>query len=80
MRFVKIGGIIFTLVNGLAGYRIMYGTAAGKYTQTVEIKNAGVTSAMIENLSPATYYFAVKVFTTQGTESELSNSVSKVIN
>jgi len=68
-----------TLAN-LAGYRIMYGTSAGKYTQMVEIKNAGITSAMIENLSPATYYFAVKVFTTQGTESELSNSVSKVIN
>jgi hypothetical protein len=67
-------------VTNLAGYRILYGTAAGKYTQTVEVKNAGLTSMMVENLTPATYYFGVKAFTTDGVESELSNSASKVVN
>jgi len=68
-----------TAIQALAGYRIMYGTTQGKLTQTIEVKNAGLTSLMVENLSAATYYFAVKAFTADGAESDPSNVASKVV-
>jgi hypothetical protein len=46
----------------------------------VEIPNAGVTTAMVENLSPATWHFGVKAYTTEGVESSFSNIASKTIN
>ncbi|HEU4603937.1 MAG TPA: putative Ig domain-containing protein [Steroidobacteraceae bacterium] len=67
-----------TLTN-LAGYKIYYGTSSGAMNKTVQISNAGVSSYVIENLSPATYYFAVKAYTTTGVESALSNTASKVV-
>jgi hypothetical protein len=66
-------------IKALAGYRILYGTVAGKLTQSIEVKNAGLSSLMVENLSPATYYFAVKAFTADGTESDSSNVASKIV-
>jgi hypothetical protein len=48
-------------------------------SQTIQVSNAGLTTYMIENLSPGTYYFAVKAYTSTGTESESSNVVSKTI-
>lgn len=65
-----------TLVN-LAGYRIVYGTNSGALNQTVQIANAGLTTYMIENLTAGTYYFAVKAYTSSGTESAPSQIVSK---
>ncbi len=34
---------------------------------------------MIENLSPGTYYFAVRAYTSNGGESDNSNVVSNVV-
>jgi hypothetical protein len=67
-----------TLTN-LAGYRILYGTSPNALTQTVQVANAGTTTYVIENLSPATYYFAVRAYTTTGAESDLSNVASKTV-
>lgn len=63
----------------LAGYRIAYGTNSGTLDQTIEIANAGLTLFVIDNLSPGTYYFAVKAFTTSGLESNFSSVASKTI-
>jgi len=68
-----------TLTN-LAGYKIYYGTSSGAMNKTVQISNAGMSSYVIENLTPATYYFAVKAYTSSGAESQLSNTASKTIN
>ena len=67
-----------TLTN-LAGYRIYYGTSSAALNQTVELKNPGLSSYMIESLPAGTYYFGVKAFTSSGAESVLSNVVSKTI-
>lgn len=67
-----------TLTN-LAGYRIYYGTSSGALNQTVELKNPGLSSYMIENLPAGTYYFGVKAFNSSGAESVLSNVASKTI-
>jgi hypothetical protein len=63
----------------LAGFRIVYGQASRQYTQTIDIPTSGISSAVIENLVPATWYFAVKAYTQSGAESDLSNEAFKTI-
>lgn len=68
-----------TPITNLAGYRIRYGTAPDALTQSVDVKNAGLTTYVIENLTPATWYFSVTAYTAAGVESGLSNLASKSI-
>ena len=55
-----------TPITNLAGYRIRYGNAPDALDITVEIKNPGVASYVVEDLTPATWYFVVTAFTTAG--------------
>jgi Putative Ig domain len=64
-------------LTSLAGYRIVYGTSAASLTQTIQLGNAGMSSYVVENLAPGTYYFAVRVYTSSGAESANSNVVTK---
>lgn len=66
-------------LNDLAGYRILYGTSASALNKTIQVTNPSVTSYVVENLTSATWYFAVKAYTASGAESSLSNTASKVI-
>jgi hypothetical protein len=73
-----------TMTNGsaltnLAGYRIYYGTSASNLSRTIQVSGAGMTRYVVSDLSPATYYFAVRAYTSNGVESASSNVVSKVI-
>ncbi len=67
-----------TQLTALSGYRIYYGTSAGALTQSVDISNASVSTYVVANLAPATWYFAVKAIS-NGVESDLSNVASKTI-
>jgi hypothetical protein len=67
-----------TLAN-LAGYRIRYGTNASALTQTIVINNASVTTFVVEDLAPATWYFAVTAVNSTGSESAYSNVADKQI-
>jgi hypothetical protein len=67
-----------TSLTNLAGYRIYFGTAANALNQSIQV-SAGVSTYMVENLAPATYYFSVRAYTTDGVESVNSNIGSKVI-
>ncbi len=66
-------------LSNLAGYRIAYGTSPNAMTQSVQLSNAGLTRYTFDNLSPGTYYFAVRAYTSNGTESANSNLYSKVV-
>jgi len=68
-----------TPLTNLAGYRIRYGTANGSYPNQLTIPNGGLTSAVVENLPPATYYFVISAYDLQGMESANSSPVSKTI-
>jgi hypothetical protein len=68
-----------TSLTNLAGYRIQYGPSASMLTQSVQIANPGLTTYVIDNLAPGTYYFAVRAYATSGAESANSNVVSKVV-
>lgn len=68
-----------TVLTNLAGYRIYYGTSATALNQTLAVAGAGISAAVIEDLQPATYYFAVRAYTSTGVESQNSNVASKIV-
>jgi hypothetical protein len=65
-------------LSNLAGYHVHYGTSTAM-TQTAQVATAGVTTYTLNNLTSGTWYFAVSAYTGGGTESNLSNTVSKTI-
>lgn len=65
-----------TTLENLAGYKIHYGTASKKYTQTISVRNPGLVRYVISSLSPGTYYFSVTAYNSAGTESPFSSEVS----
>jgi len=67
-------------LGNLAGFRIVYGTSASAMTQTIDIANPSVNTYVVNSLTPATWYFAVKAYNTTGGESSLSAVASKTIN
>jgi hypothetical protein len=68
-----------TPLDNLAGHRIVYGTSASALTKTIDITTPSITSYVIEQLPPATYYFAVKAYNTSGGESGLGPIAVKAI-
>jgi hypothetical protein len=66
-------------LTNLAGYRIYYGVNANELISTIQVSNAGMTSYVIDNLAPGTYYFVVRAYTSGGAESANSNTTSKVV-
>ena len=61
----------------LAGHRIHYGKSANTLDHTIEIKNASISTYVVEGLAPGTYYFAVTAFNSRNLESERSNAGKK---
>ncbi len=66
-------------LTNLAGYKIRYGTKSDTLTLEVKISNPGITTAMIEDLAPATWYFTVSAYTSTGVESLPSAVGSKTV-
>jgi len=63
----------------LAGYKVYWGTNPGNYTNSVRINNPGLTTYLVENLTPATWYFSATAFDADGVESEFASPASKRI-
>jgi hypothetical protein len=68
-----------TLTN-LTGYEVHYGQSPGQYTLTLPLPSTALTSVTIEDLTPATWYFAVKAVNSAGVKSSFSNEAWKAIN
>ncbi len=66
-------------LTNLAGYVIRYGTRSDALTQELKIGNPGITTAMIEGLALAKWYFTVSAYTTTGVESMPSAVGSKTV-
>lgn len=67
-----------SVISGLAGYKVYYGTSSGRYTQTIDAGN--VTTCKVLNLNPgANYYFSVTAYNSSGMESGYSNEANKNI-
>jgi hypothetical protein len=63
----------------LAGYKVYWGTTQGNYPNVVSISN-GLTSYVVDQLTPGTWYFAVTALDQAQVESVFSNVASKVVN
>lgn len=68
-----------TALTNLAGYRIHYGTSATALTQVVQVANPSAVSYVVSNLTPGTYYFAVRAYSSGDTESDPSNIATRII-
>jgi len=66
-------------LSDLAGYRVYWGTTQGNYTNSVSLNNPGLTSYVIDQLTPATWYFVVTALNKSGVESSYSNVGSKAV-
>ena len=63
----------------LAGYNIYYRKNSGSYNQAVRLGNPGITTYVVDQLSPATYYFAATAFSSTGVESSFSGEITRTI-
>ncbi len=64
-------------LNDLAAYKFYYGTSPGNYSNEVRVDSPGITSYVLENLTPATsYYIAATAINSSGVESRLSNEAT----
>ena len=66
-------------LQGLAGYRIHYGTSARAMYTVVMVRDPRQTTYVVKDLYPGTWYFAVSAYTTSGAEGALSGAASKTI-
>ena len=66
-------------LTNLAGYVIRYGTKSDALTLELKISNPGITTAMVEGLALARWYFTVSAYTTTGVESMPSAVGSKPV-
>jgi len=67
-------------ITDLAGYEIYYGVAQGNYTEQIHIDNPSVTTYVVDNLSPDTYYFVATSMNTNGVESDFSGVAVRTVN
>ena len=67
-----------TLTN-LAGYKIYYGRSKDSLSEVVEIRQPGLTTYVVEDLSPATWFFMMTSYNSDGVESSRSEVVSKTV-
>jgi hypothetical protein len=68
-----------TTLTDLAGFKVYYGPAVDNYPNVATINNPTVTTYLVENLSPGTWFFVVTAFDLSDNESEYSNPASKVV-
>lgn len=66
-------------LTDLAAYKFYYGTSPGSYSNQVRVNSPGITTYVLENLTPATYYIAATAINASGIESQLSNEASKQV-
>lgn len=66
-------------LTNLAGYYVHYGTSETSLTQIIELTDPSVTSFVVSDLTPGTYYFAVSAYDSLGFEGDWSNIASKTL-
>jgi hypothetical protein len=66
-------------LTDLAGFRVYWGTSQGNYSNSVAIDNPGVTTYLVDQLTPATWFFVTTAVNRQGAESTFSNVASKTV-
>jgi hypothetical protein len=68
-----------SVLTDFAGYRIYVGTTPNQLAPILTLDNAGLTSYVLEGLSPGPTYFAMTAINSVGVESELSAVVEATL-
>ena len=68
-----------TVLTDLAGYEIHFGQSPRSYSNRITVKNPGITTYMVDNLSSGTWYFAVSAFDSSGQKSNVSGEGQKTV-
>ena len=66
-------------LNNLSGYKVYWGTSLGSYGNSVTIANPGIATYVVDQLTPAQWYFVVTAYSSTGVESGFSNVASKQV-
>jgi hypothetical protein len=67
-------------LSNLASYRVYYGTQSGSLTTRIDVNNPGLSTYVVSNLAPGTWFFAVTAVDSSGAESDRSNVASMTVN
>ena len=68
-----------TPLTNLAGYYIHHGRMPGVYDSEVKLTNPGLTTYVVENLSPGTWYFVLSSYDSDDIESVYSNEIREEV-
>jgi hypothetical protein len=68
-----------TALTDLAGFNVYWGTEEGDFPNSASIENPGLAAYVIDQLTPATWYFTVTAVTATGVESSFSNVAAKTV-
>ncbi len=63
----------------LTAYKFYYGTSPGSHPNEVRVDSPGITTYVLENLTPATYYIIATAINSNEVESGISNEASKQV-
>lgn len=66
-------------LTNLAGYKVYWGTQQGSYSNSVTIANPGLATYVVDQLTPAQWFFVVTAYSSTGIESSFSNVASKQV-
>lgn len=66
-------------LGDLAAYKIYYGVNQGIYPNQIRIDNPGLSTFVVENLVPNTYFFVATAINASGIESTFSNVASTTV-
>lgn len=66
-------------LTDLANYRIYWGTAQNNYPNSKTVPMSAGSTAIVDQLTPATWYFVVTAVDTSGNESSYSNPAQKTV-
>jgi hypothetical protein len=68
-----------TALTDLAGYRVHWGTSQDDYSSNVTIDDPGLSSYVVDQLTPATWYFSLTAINSAGAQSDHSNVTTKTV-
>lgn len=66
-------------LTNLAGYKIYWGLTPSDLSNSVTVANPTLSNYVVDQLTPATWYFATKAYNQAGVESSFSNIASKTV-
>jgi hypothetical protein len=66
-------------LRDLAGYRLRYGTSTASLDRVVDIRNAGLSTYVLDGLAPGVWYFVLRAYNRSGTEGLPSNMASRAL-